>query len=497
MEAGGADGISVDFEGLADGTRDHFTTFIRELRAELDARGLATAEISIAGPAVDWGGEFDIPALLDVIDSYFIMGYDLFWSGSSHAGPTGLLRVTADWQPITSLSMLRSIAYYTSQGPAHLRRKIVYGVPYYGREWTTTSSAMGAATIANQRAVSYASARADLAAGQERLWHDGVKNPWYVWQASGTWHQVYYDDEESLSAKYDLALDQELGGVGMWALNHDSGYTELWDLLESKFGAEPATPPGHRANPIPIDAFPFHDEQDTTVGPSRYFNYYSCNPALAEYGREFVYVLDTCQAGTLTASVPEYASQDPDVHLLGALDQDACLARAHLDLTAPVAPGRYYLTVDTYVSSSVELEGPYTLDVDFVPDPGSEPCAAHLVCLEGACACPVAGTTDCGSFCADLLTDAASCGTCGHACDPGQHCDQGGCVSGPGPDAGVDPDGSVTRPDAAAPVDAGDATPPGGGDGGCDCAAGGDGAPAGLLLVLLATLLAIVRRRRR
>lgn len=228
MILGGADGISVDFEGLVDGTRDAFTTFIAELRAALDARGAGTAQIAISGPAVNWVGpdgvpEFDLDALLDIADFYFIMGYDLFWSGSSHAGPVGLSRLSPDWRKVQSWSMRRSIAQFTRDISPAKRGKILYGVPYYGREWITTTSAKAAPVVDSVGAVSYAAARADLAAGKARLWDGEIVNPWYVWQENGAWHQVYYDDKESLADKYRLALDQDLGGVGMWALNYDRG----------------------------------------------------------------------------------------------------------------------------------------------------------------------------------------------------------------------------------------------------------------------------------
>ncbi|MGE3801987.1 MAG: hypothetical protein AB7H80_13280, partial [Candidatus Kapaibacterium sp.] len=31
-------------------------------------------------------------------------------------------------------------------------------------------------------------------------------------------------------------IQNELGGVGIWALGYDNGYTELWELLGMKFG---------------------------------------------------------------------------------------------------------------------------------------------------------------------------------------------------------------------------------------------------------------------
>jgi hypothetical protein len=155
MEAGGADGISVDFEGLIDGTRDNFTTFIRELRAGLDARGHLAAEISIAGPEVNWAGadgvpEFDLPALLDSASYYFVMGYGYFWSGSSTAGPIGILDVDAAWRAATSWSMERTLAGFASSRRAR-RGQIIHGVPYYGREWVTASDQPVAAAQPRRR----------------------------------------------------------------------------------------------------------------------------------------------------------------------------------------------------------------------------------------------------------------------------------------------------------------------------------------------------------
>lgn len=452
MEVGGADGISVDFEGLIDGTRDAFTTFIAELRAELDARGHTDAGISIAGPEVNWAGsdgipEFDLNALLDSADIYFAMGYGYFWGGSSHAGPIGITWLSPDWRPVQSWSMLRSIAQFTRDIPPEKRRQLVHGVPYYGREWVTTTDEKGASVVDHIGAVTYTGARADLAAGQTRLWDEGIANPWYVWQSAGAWHQVWYDDEESLSVKYQLALDQDLGGIGMWALNYDNGHQELWDLLETAFGAEPQPQPGHRLRPLPIDALPFHDERDTRDAPGTYFNYYSCAADVPEYGREWVYSLDVCQPGLLTATVPEDPWVDVDLHLLTEPAEAACLARANLELTTPITPGSYLLVVDTWVRDHVTTEGPFTLDVTFEPSSGPP-------------------LTACADGCADLATDPLHCGACGTPCATGATCEQGTCLAAPEP------------PSSA----------------GCGCrTAGREPSTGGALLVVL--LLGLSRRR--
>lgn len=376
MEAGGADGISVDFEGLIDGTRDHFTTFIRELRAGLDARGHATAEISIAGPSVNWAGtdgipEFDLPALLEVADYYFIMGYGYFWSGSSIAGPIGILDIDAAWRAATAYSMERTIAGFASEvGPAG-RAQIIHGVPYYGGEWLTASDGVRATTSSYVGSVTYTESVADLAGGRTRRWDDATSSPWYAWQAGGTWHQTWYDDVDSLRAKYRMILDQDLGGVGIWALNYDRPHAELWDLLDQTFGVEPVPPAGSRGAPVAIASFPFHDERTTVDGPGRWFNRYACAPTTIEDGREWVYRVDLCQPGRLDATITDDAATDVDLHLLAELDEAACLARDDATVGAELPAGTYYLVVDSFTANAVTREGAFTLDVTFVPTPGT------------------------------------------------------------------------------------------------------------------------------
>ncbi|MEQ8277670.1 MAG: glycosyl hydrolase family 18 protein [Deltaproteobacteria bacterium] len=384
MEAGGADGVNVDFESVNDGTRDCFTQYIRELRETLTARGHDNAVVSIAGPAVDWTGEFDLLALSEYTDIYFIMGYGYHWTRSSKPGPIGQLRVTESWRPHVSISMQRTLDHYTSLVPADRRAVIVFGVPYYGRDWPVTSSAMHAATTGNGSARTYVAARDALAAGRARQYDGDSENPFYVYQSGGSWRQAWYDDEESLAAKYQLALEQEIGGIGMWALGYDGAYPELWDVVDAYFTEEPVRREGMRATPKML-TLPATVEDDTRTAPSNYFNRYACAPGTPEYGREIVYAFDVCQPGVVEATVTDGAGVDIDLHLLTAPDEASCVARDDRTISQAIAPGRHYLVADSFVSNLVPLPGAFTLDVAFTPDAESEPCPEGTSCVAGRC----------------------------------------------------------------------------------------------------------------
>jgi hypothetical protein len=230
-----------------------------------------------------------------------------------------------------------------------------------------------------------------------------------------------------------------------------------------------------------IESFPFAAAGDTSSEGHRYFNYYGCSPDTAEYGRELVYRFDICQSGVFTAEVGAEGDGDPDIHLLDDLREDACLERAHISFEYHLPPGRYYLTVDTWVDSSgVEHEGPFTLDADFVPDPGTEPCPAAMACVAGECVC-ADGLSPCDGDCVDLRSDPLNCGECGEVCAGDEVCADGDCRL-PNADGGLGDGG--TGPDGP----------------GCGCrmAPIGSGAlasPATTLLVLLCALGAAGIRR--
>jgi spore germination protein YaaH len=46
-----------------------------------------------------------------------------------------------------------------------------------------------------------------------------------------TYHQVWYDDNESLALKYQYMKDQGLQGAGFWALGHEGNNSSIWDVF--------------------------------------------------------------------------------------------------------------------------------------------------------------------------------------------------------------------------------------------------------------------------
>ena len=228
---GNGDGINIDFERLPSSQQQNLNLFMRAL-ADTFHTHIPHSSVSMALPAVNWGGKFDYYTLATICDALFIMGYNYHWSGSSNAGPVAPL---TGWG---TYNITWTVQDYLSATGGQ-KEKIVLGLPYYGIKWATSSSARGAATISDGTAIRYDGAESE-AHSKGKLWDAESQTPWYRYQ-SGNWYQVWYDDSLSLSLKYQLALNEDLQGIGMWALGYDGSRPELWGALRDLLGS--STPP--------------------------------------------------------------------------------------------------------------------------------------------------------------------------------------------------------------------------------------------------------------
>lgn len=221
-------GVNIDFESVPLAQKDSLTSFMIELCNRVHD-SIPGSIVSVAMPAVDWSVVWDIPVLKNYVDWFVIMGYDYYYSGSTTAGPTAPLYT---FLTAYDRNLSRSITYYLNAG-VH-QDSLILAVPYYGREWSTTSSAVPSSTIANIGSVFYNVMRGDTLTYANRMWEPNSFSPYFVYYTGTEWRQCFIDDEQSLGSKYDLVNIRDIGGIGIWALGYDDGYSELWDIIEEK-----------------------------------------------------------------------------------------------------------------------------------------------------------------------------------------------------------------------------------------------------------------------
>ncbi|MFN8354537.1 MAG: glycosyl hydrolase family 18 protein [Spirosomataceae bacterium] len=231
-----ANGINIDFESVPSSVRDSLSKFMGDLSVRLKAT-IPGAVLSIDLPAVDWNNSFDVKSLTPLVDEFLIMGYDYYYSGSTTAGPVSPLKNS---QTFGNLSLTKSVDDYLAKGIPP--EKLLLAVPYYGRNWATVSDQLGAATVSSISSTSklFNVAKKEITQ-YGRRWNTDVMTPYYVYQNGSQWYQTWFDDAESLTAKYNLIKSKGLAGAGIWALSYDGTEPDLNIALRNAFTDSPIT----------------------------------------------------------------------------------------------------------------------------------------------------------------------------------------------------------------------------------------------------------------
>jgi hypothetical protein len=177
--------------------------------------------------------------------------------GYAYRGPRS--PITGNIAPLVKtdggLGLRASLELYAARGVPFDR--IIVGLPAYGMTWATRGPELHA-----RRAPSSVSERGSTTlfrvagprAGATDVIYDtdpiegSARITWFQ-PDRGSWFQTYYDTPATLRAKYLLAHEAQLAGVGMWTLGYDlgdPGYPALVDELFARpvLDAVTASPSG-------------------------------------------------------------------------------------------------------------------------------------------------------------------------------------------------------------------------------------------------------------
>lgn len=231
LQARGGKGVNIDFEGMGSSDRIPFTNFMINLSNQLHT-AIPGSELSMALYAVDWSNTFDIAALTPYVDLFVIMGYDYYWSGSTTAGPGDPLY---NFQTTYNYTLHRSMTFYLNQGMPE--SKLLLGLPYYGREWETSSGTVPSATTGNYSATKTYAVVRNNASGyySSQQWEPVSFSNYYTYQYLGNWRQCFINSAYALGQRFDAVNYRGIGGIGIWALGYDDGYSDYWNEIETHF----------------------------------------------------------------------------------------------------------------------------------------------------------------------------------------------------------------------------------------------------------------------
>ncbi|MHA1339497.1 MAG: glycosyl hydrolase family 18 protein [Promethearchaeota archaeon] len=235
VQLGNADGICIDFEHpKTSGDEVYLVNFMSELNSTFKT-ARSDYYVSLCTPSVDWWGTYDYENLAPHVDSFMLMGYSYYYSGSSTAGPTAPLYGG-------SYNLNKSVYAHINGGAP--RSKIVLGLPFYGYDYPVVDTSKHSSTRASGSSITYSSNMNKKESISPTLYYDATYEcEWYNYYQSGDgWHQVWCENNHSLAVKMDYINNQNLGGLGIWAWGYQGSRTELEDLIIDKFYLD-VTPP--------------------------------------------------------------------------------------------------------------------------------------------------------------------------------------------------------------------------------------------------------------
>ncbi|WP_243387398.1 LysM peptidoglycan-binding domain-containing protein [Bacillus kexueae] len=221
------DGVNVDIENVSHVHREAYVDLVRLLREKLPEG----KEVSVAvaanpeGLTTGWQGSYDYKQLADYSDYLMIMSYDESYPGSEPG-------------PVASLEFVeKSIQYALNQGVP--KEKIVMGIGHYGRYWKI-GEPFGGHGISNQQVRELVeqyngsitfdeetmSPKATFTIGPQ----DPPANVYGRELTMGT-YIVWFEDERSMKAKYDLIKKYGIKGTGNWGMAQEN--PEFWEAFKT------------------------------------------------------------------------------------------------------------------------------------------------------------------------------------------------------------------------------------------------------------------------
>lgn len=207
-----ADGVNLMFENVGKDCRNRITKFVKTLSHDLKTAN-PKFELTLTLPCLDENDDYDVEALNESVNRFIID----FTKKNTH-GPI---------VPLTGgdYSLESGIARYLSKKvPAD---KFIACMPYRGANWDFQSGSF----------IEYVPYDRILKSYQTEFgkFYDKTTNVRTDVVVDGdTLEQLWYDDEKTLSQKYNFILANKLSGVGVWALGDDDKRPELWDALLDK-----------------------------------------------------------------------------------------------------------------------------------------------------------------------------------------------------------------------------------------------------------------------
>lgn len=199
----GIDGINVDFENVTQEASDGYIQFLRELSIECRKNGIVLSADN--SHLVN----YDRAKQGEVVDYVIIMGYDEHIAVADGPGSVASIEFVQ-----------RGIEKTLALVPAE---KVINGVPFYTRLWTTTGE-IGQVAYGMQEIENFLANN-----GVETVWDEATCQYTAQFTLDGVGYAVWLEEKESLAVKLNVMNQYNLAGVAGWRLGQEKD--DVWPVI--------------------------------------------------------------------------------------------------------------------------------------------------------------------------------------------------------------------------------------------------------------------------
>ena len=232
-----ADGVDINFENVPYWYSLDFVNFVSGFKESLSLsfadNNKAAPFISLSLPADNNKENYNLKKLDPLVDLFIILGYDY----QSNSTPGAVSPLQSDG----GFSLKKTLEYYKQVGLDH--KKTILAFPYYGIMWEINPDKKGSFKANIERKLTYSEIK-KLFLEKNKLGAEVELDPISmskIYRAAFddlSIKEIHFDDVFTLSKKYDFTLNNNLKGIGLWALGYDNGEKDLWGLIERYFSTE-------------------------------------------------------------------------------------------------------------------------------------------------------------------------------------------------------------------------------------------------------------------
>lgn len=220
MKSKGYRALNIDFEFIKEADQKRYNQFLGKFIPKIKKEGF-TVSTDLAPKTSDeqkgpWAGAHDYAYHGQIADFVVLMTYDWAWN----TGPP---------MPVAPIPEMRKVLdYAVTRIP---KEKIMLGFPLYGYDWTLPYKKGNppARLVTPQRAAQIAQQKS------AKIHFDNQDEcPYFYYlDSKGRKHIVWFENELSAQAKFNLVKEYGIRGIAYWALGRE--FDRNWSLLQENF----------------------------------------------------------------------------------------------------------------------------------------------------------------------------------------------------------------------------------------------------------------------